>query len=264
MIMKIGFIGAGNMGSALIKAIHQKKLAKTIIAFDPNEEGIKRLEEFKIKKAKNNQDVVRLSDIIFLAVKPFLIQPVIGEIYPIANSRQLFISIAAGINLTTLENGLPGKKVIRVMPNTPCFVGEMAAGFTLGRECTKEDGILVKKILDAGGVSFPVSEEKLDAVTGLSGSGPAFVAELIQGFIEAGKSVGLDEETSRQLTLQTFLGTAKMLQEGFSEEQLKEMVTTKGGTTEAGRKVLENSDVRTIIAKTIAAATERSKEMGKR
>ncbi|MFH1275868.1 MAG: pyrroline-5-carboxylate reductase [Candidatus Woesearchaeota archaeon] len=264
---KIGFIGAGNMGSALIAAINKAKLAESIIAFDPNEESLIKLErKFSIKKAQSNIDVVKFADIIFLAVKPFLVEEVLNEVSEnnnILDKNKLFVSIAAGVKLKTMEDVLPESKIVRVMPNTPCFVGEMAAGFVLGKKCSSEDAKTVKQILDCGGISFEVKEEQLDAVTGLSGSGPAFVVELIQAFTEAGKKVGLSEEISRELSRQTFLGTAKMLKETeIDEEKLKEIVTTKGGTTEAGRKVLEKSDLRKVIIETVKAATQRSKELG--
>jgi len=141
---KIGFIGAGNMGSALIEAINRAKLAESIIAFDPNQESLLKLKEkFSIKKAQNNLEVVKFADIIFLAVKPFLVEEVLNEINRSNdmldnNNNKLFISIAAGVKLKTMEDILPKSKIIRVMPNTPCFVGEMAAGFALGKKCSSK------------------------------------------------------------------------------------------------------------------------------
>lgn len=265
-MVKIGFIGTGNMGSALIGAIYNKGFSREIIAFDPNKEKLIALEnKYRIKKAKSNLEVVDYAEIIFLAVKPPLVETVLEEIKEHTHKEQLFISIAAGIKLERMEKKLPLSKIVRVMPNTPCFVSETAAGFALGKNCTKEDGKLVKRILDSAGISFELKEEQLDAVTGLSGSGPAFVAYLIQGFIEAGKKVGLPEEIATPLARQTFLGTAKLLKEtDIDEESLKRMVTTPGGTTEAGRKILEDSEIKEVIIKTIKAATERSRELGKK
>ena len=259
---KIGFIGAGNMAFALAKAIKAKKLSNSIIASDVSQDRLDYVKkELKIKKTLSNREVEEASDIIFLAVKPQVIDKVLEDI---AHTEKLIISIAAGIKLSKLEAKLKKARVIRVMPNTPCLVGEMAAGFAAGKKARDQDIKVVKEILSAAGKAYFLKEELLDAVTGLSGSGPAFVARLIESFEEAGKKLGLGKDISRELSVQTFLGTAKLLSEtAMSPEELVNMVSSPNGTTVAGREILESSDVREVMIKTISRAAERSKELGK-
>lgn len=261
---KIGFIGAGNMAFALAKAIKKNRLAKSIIASDINEERLDFLKkELKIETTKDNIQVVLKSDIIFLAVKPQAIDTVLDEIKDKVRD-QLIISIAAGIRLKRLESKLKNKKIVRVMPNTPCLVGEMAAGFAVGKKVKDKEIKIVEEILNSAGKAFYLKEELLDAVTGLSGSGPAFVARLVEGLIEGGVKSGLNRDVARELALQTFLGTAKLLIEsGMTADELVSMVSSPGGTTVAGREILENSDVKDILIRTVKRATERSKELGK-
>ena len=149
------------------------------------------------------------------------------------------------------------------MPNTPCFVGEMAAGYTLGKKVSTIEGETVQKILSSAGIAIPLSEPDLDAVTGLSGSGPAFVARFIEALVQGGIKSGLSKETAEKLAIQTCLGTSKLLQTGIGIEKLVEMVSSPGGTTIAGREILENSDFKDIVSKTVQRATRRSKELGK-
>ncbi|HLC96160.1 MAG TPA: pyrroline-5-carboxylate reductase [Candidatus Nanoarchaeia archaeon] len=260
---KIGFIGAGNMAFALAKAIKQAKLAKSIIASDTKEERLEFVKrELKIKVTTSNKEVIRNSDIVFLSVKPQVMDIVLDDIKD-SISDQIIISIAAGIQLKKLESKLKNKKIVRVMPNTPCFVGEMAAGYTLGKKVSTIEGETVQKILSSAGIAIPLSEPDLDAVTGLSGSGPAFVARFIEALVQGGIKSGLSKETAEKLAIQTCLGTSKLLQTGIGIEKLVEMVSSPGGTTIAGREILENSDFKDIVSKTVQRATRRSKELGK-
>lgn len=260
---KIGFIGAGNMAFALAKAIKKAKLG-SIIASDINQERLDFVKkELNIQVTKSNKEVFQNSDIVFLAVKPQVMDFVLDEIKTHVKN-QLIISIAAGIKLKRLESKLKNKKIIRVMPNTPCLVGEMAAGFAVGKKVTDNEIKIVEEILSSAGKAFYLKEELLDAVTGLSGSGPAFVARLIEAFTQAGQKQGLTKDISTELALQTFKGTAALLQEsGLTPDELVKMVSSPGGTTIAGREVLENSNYKDIIKKTIEVATKRSKELGK-
>ena len=261
---RIGFIGAGNMAFALIKALQKAKLAKSIIASDVNQERLDFVKEkANITVTKNNLDVVEKSDILFLAVKPQVIDSVLDEIKNEVKTH-LIISIAAGITLKKLELKLKNKKIVRVMPNTPCLVGEMAAGFSVGKHVTGNDLKVVEELLNTAGKAFYLKESMMDAVTGLSGSGPAFVARLIEAFAKAGEAQGLNEDIATELAIHTFMGTAKLLHEsGMTPEELVNLVSSPNGTTVAGREVLEKSDYKEIIKKTIARATERSKELGK-
>jgi len=262
MKYKIGFIGAGNMAFALAKAIKKANLVKSLIASDVNDEKLEYVKkELEINVTKNNQEVVDKSDIIVLAVKPQVIDKVLDEINV---NDKLVISIAAGVKLSKLESKLKNARVVRVMPNTPCLVGEMAAGFAVGKRCKDNDIKIVEEILNSAGRAFYLKENMLDGVTGLSGSGPAFVARLIEAMVEGGIKSGLSKDVATELTLQTFLGTAKLLQEsGMSTEELVKIVSSPNGTTVAGMEVLEKSDVKDVLIKTVKKATERSKELSK-
>jgi pyrroline-5-carboxylate reductase len=262
MKYKIGFIGAGNMAFALAKAIKKANLVKSLIASDVNDDRLEYVKkELKINVTKDNQEVVDKSDIIFLAVKPQVILQVLDGIDA---KGKLVISIAAGVKLNKLESGLKGARVVRVMPNTPCLVGEMAAGFAIGKNAKDKDVRIVEEILNCAGRAFYLKESMLDSVTGLSGSGPAFVAWLIEGMVEGGIKSGLSKDIATELTLQTFLGTAKLLQEsGMSVDELVKIVSSPGGTTVAGREILEKSDVKEILIETVKKATQRSKELSK-
>ena len=199
---------------------------------------------------------------VILAVKP---QDVKGVLEGIKNhvGGQIMVSIAAGVKIKSIEAVLGKKKIVRVMPNTPCLVGEMAAGFAPNSQLTKKDGETIKNILDSCGKAFQMEEDLLDAVTGLSGSGPAFVAYLIEAFGEAGAREKLPEKISYDLAVQTFYGTAKLLREKqMSTQELIAMVTSPKGTTAAGREILESSDVKEVIARTVRKAAGRSREMG--
>ncbi len=263
MKYKIGFIGAGNMAFALIKSV--KKLGPHyIIASDIDNErlGFVR-EKTGIETTKDNKEVVKRADIIFIAVKPQSIDGVLDEIKDVSKGK-LIVSIAAGVKIERIEKKLKEARVIRVMPNTPCLVGEMAAGFAVGDSVKDDDIKAVEEILNSSGKAFYLNEEMLDAVTGLSGSGPAFVAKLIEAFIEAGVSSGLSRDISSELTIQTFKGTSKLLQEsGMTPDELVKLVSSPGGTTIAGIDFLEKSDYKEVIKKTIEKAVKRSKELAK-
>jgi len=266
-MVKIGFIGAGKMAEAMIKVILKNKIANSanLIASDVNENRLEYIKkETKIKITKNNKDVIKNSDVVFLAVKPQNIEEVLDEIKNIVK-KQLIVSIVAGINLNYLESKLKGKKIIRVIPNTPCLVGEMAAGFSLGKNVKDEDVKIVAEILNSAGKALILKEEMLDGVTALSGSGPAFIAYLLDALIEGAIKQGLSKETARELAFQTALGTGKLLKEyGLTPKELINIVSSPGGTTVAGMEILKKSDVKDVLIKTIEAATKRSKELGKK
>ncbi|GAG91675.1 unnamed protein product [marine sediment metagenome] len=263
MIKNIGFIGAGNMAYALTRAIIEQESAVQVNIFDIRPE---RMDLFagdfpRIKLKKGNHDLAAGSEIIFIAVKPQEIDMVLKEI---DETKKIVISIAAGITIKHLESNLPHARVFRVMPNTPCLVGEMAAGFAAGARSTAADVELVQRLLSYAGYAVSVKEEQLDAVIGLSGSGPAFIAYLAEAFIIAGTGLGLSEKTSRELTLKTIRGTSLLLEKsGMSPRELINMISSPGGITVAGREILESSGCSEIIRKTVTAAAARSKELGK-
>jgi pyrroline-5-carboxylate reductase len=260
----IGFVGAGKMAEALIKAILKAKITKNIIASDVSAKRLSYIKKnLKIKATKSNKEVANKSDVVILAVKPQNMGSVLDELKDAAKNK-LIVSIAAGVKIKKIEDKLNKSRVIRVMPNTPCLVGEMAAGFAVGKNAKDKDIKLVANILNSAGKAFVVCESMLDAVTGLSGSGPAFMAYILEGMIEAGAKQGLSKDVASELAMQTMRGTGKLLQEtGLSPKELIDMVSSPGGTTVAGRSVLEKSDVKKVIGKTIEAAVKRSRELGK-
>lgn len=178
--------------------------------------------------------------------------------------RHLIVSIAAGISLSYLQKFLPNKRIIRVMPNILCSVGAMSSAFSVGEYATQEDTEIIEDILNSAGITFEVEEKLLDVVTSLSGSGPAFMAFIVDIFIKKGEELGLKQEISKHLALQTMLGTSKMLIEKQMEiKEFISMVASPGGTTFAGLEMLENSDIEEVIKKTMEAAARRSKELEK-
>lgn len=259
----IGFIGAGKMASALISCICKNK-NNGIIASDKNEKNLSTLRaEYKIETTKNNTEVARKSNIIFICVKPQDINGILEEIKDEIKS-QLIVSIAAGIKIKHIEGILGNKRIIRVMPNINCLVGEMAAGFSAGTHATKENVKAVSKILGSAGMAFLLEENLLDTVGAVSGSGPAFFAYFIKSFEEAGIRNGLSKETAFKLAAQTALGTGKLLIENnLKPEDLISMVASKKGITIEGLKVLNKHNAKNILIKSINAAVKRSKELGK-
>ncbi|MBI2101219.1 pyrroline-5-carboxylate reductase [Candidatus Woesearchaeota archaeon] len=260
----IAFIGTGRMASALISCIHKSSISKSIIASDKSDINLARIKkQFKIKTTADNKEAAGNSDIVFICVKPQDIDAVLDEINDVVKN-QLVVSIAAGIRLKHLENKLKNKRIIRVMPNINCLVGEMAAGFSAGKYATKEDIKNVSGILNSAGIAFFMKEDLLDAVTGISGSGPAFFAYFIYAFVKAGIKNGLPKEVAFRLACQTAIGTGKLLMEsGITTDELIGMVASKKGTTIAGLNALKRHKVKDILTKTIDAAVKRSRELGK-
>jgi pyrroline-5-carboxylate reductase len=250
------------MAQALAEAIAASERTTTIVASDPDKERLARfgasLPQFVA--ASDNAATAAESDLVFLSVKPQFAHDVFPDL---SDTNKLIVSIAAGITIATLQANLPHARIVRVMPNTPCLVGEMAAGYSPGATVTEEDVELVDRLLSTAGVAIQLTEDQLDAVTGLSGSGPAFVARLIEAFIDAGVAAGLEAGAARALALATFSGTANLLSKRcLAPEELITMVSSKGGTTVAGRAVLESSDYRDVISRTVQAAANRSRELG--
>lgn len=260
----VSFIGTGKMATALIGSIYKNNLAKEITASDHNEENLRKLKsKFDAKTTTDNKEAVKNADIVFLCVKPQNVDEVLNEIKDEIKS-QLIVSIAAGIKLKHIESILKNKRVIRVMPNINCLVSEMAGGFSAGKYATKEDIGEVSKLLNVSGIAVQVEEGLLDAVTAVSGSGPAFFAYFIKSIAGAGVKKGLKKEIAYQLAAKTALGTGKLLLEmKITPDELIEMVASKKGTTEAGLKVLDKCKVKKILEKTVDAAYKRSRELGK-
>lgn len=262
-MVNVGFIGAGNMAYALGKAMCDKKLVSSLHFFDLVKERLDLVEkDFNAKTYSSNKEVVENSDLIFVAVKPQVINIILEDIKEFLTEDKIIVSIAAGVKISKFQEKLSnGIKLVRVMPNTPCLVGEMAAAYSVSDGVSENEIKLINSLLNSAGKAYLVDENLLDAVTGLSGSGPAFVARLIQAFIEEGIENGLEKEIAKNLTLQTFIGTAKLL-ENISPDDLVEMVSSPNGTTVAGREVLESSNYKKILKNTIKRAVERSKKLG--
>ena len=258
----IGFIGAGNMGFALAGSLQRAGLAARICVYDKLADRCELFQgEFDgVTVAAGAADVSRAADATFLAVKP---QDVQAATAGMADSNALVISILAGVSLAALGARLPRARLVRVMPNTPCLVGAMAAGFAVADGVGGGDRALVKRLLAAAGVAIEVPEQQLDAVTGLSGSGPAYFARFIEWLSAAGVQQGLAPEVATTLSVQTALGTAQLMQRhGMTPAALVDMVSSPGGTTVAGRGELEAGAVQAALERTVAAATARSRELG--
>ncbi len=259
----VGFIGAGNMAFALAKGMKSRFPSIRFFYTDPVAERIAlfRNEIDGDGSCGSVEEVSLKAGILFLCVKPQMKEAVLPSL---AAADKPVVSIMAGVPLSLLTAAMPKAAVVRVMPNTGCLAGEMAAAFSCGASVTAAVRGEVRALLNAAGTAVEVDESLLDAVTGLSGSGPAFVARLLQYFTDAGEAAGLPRDVASALIRKTFLGTVRLLDEtGIDEETLIKMVSSPGGTTVAGRNVLENSDAARIITETVAAATERSRELGK-
>ena len=262
------FLGGGNMAEALIKGLLTGLGvdARHIIATDIVRERCDHLHRtYGITTSEDNRQAVRDSEVIFLAVKPQTVPALLASIAPGIGDDKLFVSIAAGVPLSTLQHALPDdSRVVRVMPNTPALVLEGAAGISPGAAATANDVALVERIFNAVGRATVVSDGMMDTVTGLSGSGPAFVFALIEGLSDGGVLMGLDRPTSTMLAAQTVLGAAKMvLETGRHPGQLKDMVTSPAGTTIAGMEALEEGGLRGLMMAAVRRATERSEELGR-
>ncbi len=264
---KIGFIGGGKMGEALINGILRAGLSSSdkIMVSDVDKKRLQILEkEAGIKTTQDNKKITSGSDIIILAVKPNMMGSVLDELNSEITPKHLIISIAAGVPLSFMESSLnEGCRVIRVMPNTPCLVGETAAGYALGKNATQADGKLVGQLLDAVGKSFLLDEKHLDAVTGLSGSGPAFIYVVIEALADGGVKMGLPGDVAITLAAQTAFGAAKMVLESDTDiGQLRDSVTSPGGTTIEGLHALEKGRLTNVLIDAVEVATKKSKSLG--
>lgn len=265
---KIGFIGIGKMGEALIKGILHSRLVppSNIYASDLDYVKLQLMEkDYGIIACEDNCDTVEKSDIIIIAVKPNIVPVVLEEIKESLKNR-LIISIASGVSIDTYENALPaGTKVVRVMPNIAATVKEAVSSICLGTAVSREDTDVAVDVFNAIGRTIILPEHLMDAVTGLSGSGPAYIFMIIEALADGGVHEGLDRKTSRLLAAQTVLGAAKMvLDDGTHTADLKDMVTSPGGTTIRGIRVMEQYGVRVAMMNAVIAASERSRELGKK
>ena len=265
----LGFIGAGRMATALARGCAAANLvaAEGVLASDPHEESRTKFAE-QLSGARvtaENAAVLRECDTIVLAVKPQMMDQVLAEIQPHVEPRHLLVSIAAGVTLERLARQLPAKtRIIRVMPNTPCLIALGASAFALAPSATADDAATVEQLLNSVGKSYEVEEPLLDAVTGLSGSGPAFIYTVIEAMAAGGVAGGLSPELALELAAQTATGAAAMVtQTGLSPAELRSHVTSPNGTTLAGLNALAARNGAAAIQAAVEAATNRSIELGK-
>mgnify|MGYP001322558205 CR=1 FL=1 len=252
--MKIGIIGVGKMGTAIVRALIQSYNPFTMYIHDKNEKAINTLkEEYKLNTG-SVEEVIKNSDVIILAIKPQDFQDLKID------SNKLFISIMAGVTIETLKNKLNSEKIVRVMPNLACLVQESTSAFTVSDAVNEKEKLFVTDLLNKFGDSVEVEEESMDAVTGLSGSGPAYVSYFIKALAHAGIEQGLTSEQARALAIQTVKGTAILLKDkNLCPKMVIGMVASKGGTTEQGMKVLENSDFEKTVFEAVKKAIKKAK-----
>ncbi|SPE59409.1 Pyrroline-5-carboxylate reductase [Verrucomicrobia bacterium] len=265
--LTIGFLGAGKMATALARGFIRAELvtARQVIASDPSASARTSFsKETGAKTTASNAEVVRTAQVLVLAVKPDQVSSVLSEIRGVWSGDHLLLSIAAGVPLAKLEGALgAGARLIRVMPNTPALVGASASAFAPGKSARPEDAELASKLLSAVGLAIQVKESLLDAVTGLSGGGPAYVYMFIEGLSDGGVAAGLPRDVATRLAAQTVLGSAKMvLETGMHPGALKDMVTSPGGTTIEGLHALEEGKFRASLITAVRVASEKSRKLG--
>ena len=264
---RVAFLGAGNMGEALIKGLTQGGLvpAGSITAADPRAEHLEEIaKRYGIRAIPDNAALVTGADVVILAVKPQIMAAVLTEVAPAVNDGKLLISIAAGVATKKLREHL-GKmaRLIRVMPNTPALVLEGVTAIARAEGLRPGDLEAAQELFGAVGRVVVLDESAMDAVTGLSGSGPAYVAIAIEALADGGVKMGLDRATATLLAAQTVLGSARLILEtGVHPGQLKDMVSSPGGTTIAGIAALEDAGFRRALMQAVERATLRSRELG--
>jgi pyrroline-5-carboxylate reductase len=266
-IGRLAIVGAGAMGAAFAEGV----ISAGTVA--PSDVALADVESAKVillasrlgaKAAKDNASAVRDADVILLAVKPALVKDVLAGVRDLLTKDKLIISIAAGVKIESIESAIPkGVPVVRAMPNTPARIRQGAIGFSRGTAAKDKHVEVASRIFNSVGLSFEVPEKMLNAVTGLSGSGPAYIYLLIEALSDAGVRVGLPRDVALKLGAQTVAGAARMVLESNEHPaRLKDQVTTPGGTTIAGIEALERAGFRSAIMEAVKAATKRAEELG--
>jgi pyrroline-5-carboxylate reductase len=261
-----GFIGAGNMARAILSGMLNAHLINSTqaVVSDAVPEQLEKIEQIAQPKiAADNSEVVSSADVVLFAVKPYQMDAVVNEIKPHARPAQLFITICAGITTSFIEDRLgEGTRVVRVMPNTPALIQCGSAAVSPGRWATPQDVQLVLRIFNSVGVAVQLTEDKMNLVTGLTGSGPAYIFYFTELLIQAGMELGLTQSDATELVKQMVYGAARMAKEtDVPLHELRQQVTTKGGTTEAGLRQLEEGDLRELVLSCIRAATDRGADL---
>ncbi|MBX3247073.1 MAG: pyrroline-5-carboxylate reductase [Myxococcales bacterium] len=264
--LRIGIVGAGNMGTTILEGLLDAAAASPsqLMASDPRASRRDELASRGIGVSASNLEVARFAELLVLATKPQVMDRVLKEIAPATGPGTLVVSIAAGVSIAAIESMLlEGTRVVRTMPNTPALVGAGATAIAPGTHVSESDLGLVEALFSAVGITEILEEGLLDAVTGLSGSGPAFIFVIIDALADGGVKVGLHRATAQRLAAQTVLGAAKMLIEtGEHPGQLKDMVASPGGTTIAGLHTLESGGLRKTLMDAVENAALRSRALG--
>jgi pyrroline-5-carboxylate reductase len=266
---KIAFLGTGNMAEALVKGLLRAGAATPaeLVCAEPREERRKEIAaRYGVRSVASNREAVAGADVVVLSVKPQVVDAVLDEISPAIDAGKLVVSIAAGVTLAAIAGRLPaGTRIVRTMPNTPALVGAGAAALSAGPHANAADLDLAKRLFEAVGTATVVPEPLLDAVTGLSGSGPAFVYLFIEALADGGVKSGLARAEALQLAAQTVMGAAKLvLESGEHPGRLKDQVTSPAGTTIAGVHALEKAGFRGAVVDAVEAATRRARELGEK
>jgi len=265
----IGFLGAGNMAEAMIRGLLAGAGVDpaSIAASGPRPQRMEELAaRYRIRTTTDNIELVEHARILVLSVKPQIIDQVLLEVSQHLHADTLVISVAAGVPTDAIEGRLrPGTRVVRAMPNTPALVQAGATAIARGSHATDEDLALARIVFDAVGITVELDEGQLDAVTGLSGSGPAYIFLILEALADAGVKVGLSRRNAQLLAAQTVMGSAKLLIDTNEHPgRLKDMVTSPGGTAIAGLHTLEEGGLRTTLMNAVESATRRSRELGRR
>jgi len=266
-VRKIGFIGGGNMAEALIKGLLSGSFpAEKIIASEPSDPRREHLiDAYGIELADNNLDLMERSDIIVLAIKPQIVAEVLEEVAGAYRNDKLIVSILAGVTSATIEKYFQGApRVVRVMPNTPALVGEAASTICRGHHSGQEDLNVVRQLLETVGKVQLIDERQMDAATGLSGSGPAYIYTVIEALADGGVREGLRRDVAHALAVQTVVGAALMVREtGEHPAILRDQVCSPGGTAITGVSTLEKNGLRTTLMEAVSASAARSRELGR-
>ena len=267
MIKNVGFIGAGNMGYAIMKGIKGSELAQSmaLFVFDPSQEAVVRAQQLGANAAVSSPELVDLSDYVFLAVKPQQLDEVLEEIAPQVTQDKVIVSICAGItDEYIVSKTVQGAKVVLVMPNTPLLLGEGATAVSRSDTVTDQEFGFVKSIFASCGICQEVPKDKMKEIIAINGSSPAFIYLYAQAFIEYAKSVDISEEAAVELFAKSLIGSAKMITDsGKTIDELITMVSSKGGTTIAGLEKLREGDLSGTVRACCEACTKRAYELSK-
>ncbi len=268
---RIGFIGAGNMGSAMIGGVISRGVCdkSRVIASSVNPDDLNRVSgAYGISTTSNNSELAAESEIVILAVKPYQLDDVLADIRDAIDEETIVVSIAAGRNISSIESALMSVKVVgklrvfRAMPNTPALVGEGMTGIAPGTNVNEDDYDIVLEVFNSFGKAQIISEEDIEIITGLSGSSPAYVYMMIEAMADAAVEQGFARDKAYLFASQAVLGSAKMVRDtGRHPGELKDAVTSPGGTTIAGVRALEEGAFRATVADAVRAAVERCREM---